>query len=135
MLVFAMMIAPASRRASSGGLVGRHKSLKASAPPVVACRSLVDGVFQRDRDAVQRSAYFSLRALAIARVGLVERSRVSVMMAFSRSSYSNAIEITAGRCARGDASLRHRGLHLEMSLHDRECRLLGRARPLKRDHR
>ena len=36
----------------------------------------VDVVFERDRDAVQRAAQSSLRALAIELVGLLERVRV-----------------------------------------------------------
>ncbi len=44
----------------------------ASAPPVVGMFGGVDVVLQRDRDAVQRTAHFALRPLAIQLVGFLE---------------------------------------------------------------
>ena len=94
-------------------LVRRHEPLERQRAAGRRHVGRVDVVFQRNRDAVQRSAYFSLRALAIARVGFIERSRVErddgVQPVFV---LRNAIEILLDDAARRDAPLRHRGLHV-----------------------
>ena len=73
----------------------------------------LDVVLQRDRDAVQRTANLSLRALAIALVGDLERLRVDRDRRVQRVLVQrDAHQILLDDLPRRDAAGLHRGLHL-----------------------
>ena len=57
-------------------LVRRHESGERQRAAGRRHVGRVDVVLERDRDAVQRTAHFARRALAVALVGLLERARV-----------------------------------------------------------
>ena len=95
----------------------------------------VDVVLERDRNAVQRTAQLALRALAIERVGFLERLRIHgqrrVQPVFVGRKPN---QVLLDQLPRRDLSLGHRRLHLrDRRLDDGEALLAGGGKSEGRD--